>query len=144
TSIGIDTTSPYSVAWHNQPPAGTYTLVAEATDNVGNVTDSSTVTVTVANGATTPSVDMSTKVTAAVASGTTLSWSQTVGSQNNRILLVAASEEHSAACSTTSVTYGGVGLTKIGDTTTTLGNNGGNRDCVSLWYMLNPPTGTAT
>src|SRR5581483_2709495 len=52
TSIGIDTTSPYSVAWNNQPPAGTYSLVAEATDNVGNVTDSSTVTVTVANGAT--------------------------------------------------------------------------------------------
>ena len=52
--------------------------------------------------------------------------------------------ENSGACSTTSVTYGGVAMIKIGDTTTTTGQNGGNYDCVSLWYMLNPPTGTAT
>ncbi|HEY5059542.1 MAG TPA: hypothetical protein VII51_11060, partial [Gaiellaceae bacterium] len=144
TSIGIDTTSPYSVPWNGQPANGTYTIVARATDNVGNMTDSSTVTVTVSNGAGAASVDGSTVVTTSLASGTTLSWSQTVGSQPNRILLVSASMENSVSCSTTSVTYGGVAMVKIGDTTTTLGNGGGNRDCVSLWYMIDPPTGTAT
>ena len=143
TSIGIDTVSAYSVAWNGQPLNGTYTIVARATDNVGNTTDSSTVTVTVSNaGATTPSVDMATAVTFATATGTTLTWSQTVGAQSNRILLVSASEEHSLACSTTGVTYGGVPMILIGDITTT-GVVGPNRDCVSLWYMLNPPTGTA-
>ena len=50
TSIGApDSTAPYSVTWSGQPADGTYTVVAQATDKVGNTTDSSERTVTVDN-----------------------------------------------------------------------------------------------
>jgi len=44
--LGTDTTSPYSYAWVN-PPVGTYVLTAKATDNLGVVTTSAPVTITV-------------------------------------------------------------------------------------------------
>lgn len=49
TSIGTDTSFPYSQAWTPSSP-GTYALRARATDSVGNFTDS-TINVTVAGGA---------------------------------------------------------------------------------------------
>ena len=50
TAIGAaDTTAPYGVTWSNQPANGSYTLIARATDSVGNTTDSAPVTVTVNN-----------------------------------------------------------------------------------------------
>ena len=50
TAIGTpDTSAPYGVTWSNQPAPGQYTLLAQATDNVGNITDSTPVTVTNAN-----------------------------------------------------------------------------------------------
>jgi regulation of enolase protein 1 (concanavalin A-like superfamily) len=45
--LGSDTTSPFSVTWHNVP-AGTYSLKAVATDNEGATTTSAPITVTVA------------------------------------------------------------------------------------------------
>ncbi|HET6656454.1 MAG TPA: Ig-like domain-containing protein [Gaiellaceae bacterium] len=50
TAIGApDSAAPYSVAWSGQPADGTYTIVARATDNVGNATDSAERTVSVDN-----------------------------------------------------------------------------------------------
>src|SRR5215213_10151450 len=49
TPIGTDTSTPYAVKWNNLPTDGPYTLVARATDNVGNTTDSAPITVTVGN-----------------------------------------------------------------------------------------------
>ena len=50
TTIGSpDSTAPYSVTWNGQPADGTYTIVARATDNVGNTTNSAERTVTVDN-----------------------------------------------------------------------------------------------
>ena len=50
TTIGApDATAPYSVTWSGQPADGTYTIVARATDNVGNTIDSAERTVTVDN-----------------------------------------------------------------------------------------------
>src|SRR5439155_21265135 len=49
TSIGVDTSAPYTGTWSNVP-AGTYTLTAVATDNGGLHTTSSGVTVTVTGG----------------------------------------------------------------------------------------------
>ena len=46
TSLGVDTTAPYSVTW-NSPPAGTYSLTAKATDNLGATATSSAVNVNV-------------------------------------------------------------------------------------------------
>ena len=44
--LGTDTASPYSFVWSN-PPAGTYVLTAKATDNLGVVTTSAPVTISV-------------------------------------------------------------------------------------------------
>ena len=46
TSIGVDTTAPYSVAWNNVAP-GVHSLMAKATDNNGGLTPSSPVVVNV-------------------------------------------------------------------------------------------------
>ncbi|HZQ04091.1 MAG TPA: Ig-like domain-containing protein, partial [Gaiellaceae bacterium] len=52
TTIGsLLTSAPYRVTWSGQPADGTYTLLARAHDDVGNVTVSSPVTVTVDNTA---------------------------------------------------------------------------------------------
>ncbi|NJD31703.1 MAG: TIGR03118 family protein [Gammaproteobacteria bacterium] len=52
TSLGVSTTSPYSVQWDTTTVAnGAVTLTARATDANGNVATSSAVTVTVTNGA---------------------------------------------------------------------------------------------
>ena len=47
TVIGIDTKAPYAVVWSELPAAGTYTLVAQAVDRVGNTRTSAPVTVKV-------------------------------------------------------------------------------------------------
>jgi len=48
TPIGTDVTAPYSYTWSNVP-AGTYTITAKATDNLGAVTASTPVNITVTN-----------------------------------------------------------------------------------------------
>lgn len=48
TSLGIDPSSPHSLAWNNVP-AGTYTLTARATDNLGAVTASAPVVIMVSD-----------------------------------------------------------------------------------------------
>src|SRR5262249_9401677 len=53
TLLGTDTTNPYSFSWPNVAE-GTYTLTAKATDNVGAVTTSSPVTITVNPAGNTP------------------------------------------------------------------------------------------
>uniref|UniRef100_UPI00262F5A4C beta strand repeat-containing protein n=1 Tax=Propionivibrio sp. TaxID=2212460 RepID=UPI00262F5A4C len=59
TLIGTDTTSPYSIAWAN-PPTGTYTITAKATDSAGGVTTSTASTVTITASDTPPTVTLGT------------------------------------------------------------------------------------
>jgi Bacterial Ig domain/Calcineurin-like phosphoesterase/Fibronectin type III domain len=56
TTIATDTTAPYSFPWFSQPLDGTYTLLARATDKVGNFTDSSPVTLFIDNTAPTGAI----------------------------------------------------------------------------------------
>jgi hypothetical protein len=56
TPLGIDSTAPYSIPWTGQPADGEYTLLAVATDNVGNGVASTGVTITVDNTAPTNSL----------------------------------------------------------------------------------------
>jgi hypothetical protein len=50
--IGTSTTSPsYSLTWNSQPADGTYQVLARATDNAGNTTDSAKQTITIDNSA---------------------------------------------------------------------------------------------
>jgi len=69
--------------------------------------------------------------------GTTLSWSHTVGSGNNRILVVSlAISVFSPYPPATSVTYGGQPLTRQV-------LNGGNTPISEIWSLVAPPAGTA-
>lgn len=65
---------------------------------------------------------------------TSISWSHTVGSSSNRLLIVGVTASSAGA---SSVTYGGVNLTKLGSIT-------GSSVYSEIWYLKNPTSGTAT
>jgi hypothetical protein len=72
TNLGAeDTTSPYSVSWNTTAAAnGSHALTAVARDAAGNVTTAATVTVTVSNDTTPPSVSITAPAAAATVAGT--------------------------------------------------------------------------
>jgi hypothetical protein len=73
-SIGVDTTAPYSIPWNTTTTTnGTHRLTATTRDVLGLVSSSSSVTVTVSNDATPPTVALT-----APAAGATVSGSITV------------------------------------------------------------------
>lgn len=77
TSLGIDTSAPYSVTWTNAS-AGSHTFKAVATDNNNAVTSSATVSVTVAaasNDTTPPSVPGGLAAPSKTATTVNLAWS---------------------------------------------------------------------
>jgi len=65
TKLGEDTTAPFTYAW-NGVGAGTYSLTARATDDLGAGTTSVTSTISVASNNTAPSVSISYPVDAAI------------------------------------------------------------------------------
>ena len=69
-SIGSSTVSPYSATWSSQPADGLYKIVARATDNAGNTTDSAAVAVTVDNTAPIHGLTMASGSGAYLAGGT--------------------------------------------------------------------------
>ncbi len=78
TSLGTDTTSPYSVTWTNAA-AGSYAIKAVATDNAGATGTSATASITVntvtAPDTTAPSVPAGLAVTSVTSFSVNLSWS---------------------------------------------------------------------
>jgi alkaline phosphatase len=82
--------------------------------------------------------------------GTTLSWSHTVGSGNNRVLVVSVVTEDSTASDQriSSVKFNGVNMTAVpGSTkfrTAYSGSSYSSTLRTDLYYMLNPPVGTYT
>ena len=73
-------------------------------------------------------------------SGSSLTFSHTVGTNSDRLLVVGAQGEDASSsdCDVTNVTYNSIALIKIDDAlagTSTL-------QCVSLWYLFAPDTGT--
>src|SRR3990167_6399021 len=91
--------------------------------------------------ATLPLLDASsTDTDTAVSSGDahTLSWTaHTTAANNNRMLIVAAYQGDASGAIPTSVTYDGVSLTLLTSRVTGDG-------LISIWYLANPATGTAT
>jgi chitinase len=77
TSLGTDTTSPYSVTWTNAA-AGTYAIKAVATDNAGATGTSATANITVNTvgtpDTTAPSVPAGLAATSVTSSSVNLSW----------------------------------------------------------------------
>ncbi|MEO6102866.1 MAG: glycosyl hydrolase family 18 protein [Pseudoxanthomonas sp.] len=78
TSLGTDTTSPYSVTWSNAP-AGNYAIKAVATDNAGATGTSATANITVNTVGTpdtiAPSVPAGLAATSVTSSSVNLGWS---------------------------------------------------------------------
>lgn len=91
---------------------------------------------------------MAIKFDATAQSGDTVAspvtWSHTIGTNDNRLLLVAISVVGASAAGTcTAVTYNGVSMTKLQTTTNSdLGNNWFIESTV--WGLLNPATGVHT
>ncbi len=69
---------------------------------------------------------------------TSLTWSHTVGSGTNRILIVGVSLVRGDA-TVSSVTYGGVSLTSIGAL-----SDSGNNTRMEMWKLVAPTAGTAS
>ncbi|ROU09421.1 Ig-like domain-containing protein [Lysobacter enzymogenes] len=77
TSLGIDTTAPYSASWTNAA-AGNYAITAVATDNDGATTTSAAANITVNAGTpdtTAPSVPAGLAATSVTSSSVNLGWS---------------------------------------------------------------------
>lgn len=69
----------------------------------------------------------------------TESFSHTVASASERLLLVKVIGDGSIAFTVLGVTYGGVGLTRLGGSTPT-----SSHKLTDIWYMVAPTVGTAT
>ncbi len=84
-------------------------------------------------------------VTTSAPSGprSTVSFSHTVATQSNRILVVGTGAEDAAEadCNVTGVTFNGSPLTEIDDVVTA---TGAMRQCASLWYLVAPDSGAQT
>jgi len=82
--------------------------------------------------------------------GTTLSWSHTIGSGNNRVLVVGIVTKDSTAADQiiSSVKFNGVNMTPVSGSTKSRtvysGTSYSSTLRTDLYYMLNPPVGTYT
>lgn len=75
----------------------------------------------------------------ASSSGGTLTFAHTVGAGSNKILIVGISIDQTSTVTVIStVTYGGVAMTNVGNTTSTA-----DVMRISGWVLVNPPSGTA-
>ncbi|MGI9067891.1 MAG: beta strand repeat-containing protein [Pyrinomonadaceae bacterium] len=84
------------------------------------------------------SVDNTSSAGVAGANVTTLTWSHTVGTGSNRILIVGVSI-FGGGLTVSSVTYGGTALTRIGGQT-----DSGNKVRMEIWKLVAPASGTAS
>jgi len=75
--------------------------------------------------------------TSTPASAASFTWSHTVGTGANRILIVGVSIRNSSSQTVTSVTYAGAPLTNIGV------QANGDVVRIEMWRLVNPPSGTA-
>ncbi len=93
-------------------------------------------------------VDASSQGTQTNATSTTLSISHTTGTTANRLMLVgvAIGNEVGATYDVSSVTYGGVALTRVGKIAAPAGGGGSPNSLtqVEIWALANPASGTAS
>ncbi|HEX9823253.1 MAG TPA: fibronectin type III domain-containing protein, partial [Actinomycetota bacterium] len=116
----------------DSPGNGTYYYVVRAFYQSWESVNSNQASATVAVGI---AYDSSSSTTG---TGGSLTWSHTVGSDSNRVLVVGVSIRKSAK-TVTNVTYGGVGgFTQAGTQTFD-----GSDHRVEIWYQLMPAVGTA-
>ncbi len=74
-----------------------------------------------------------------VDSGLTISYSQTVGSGSDRILFSCVTDQSGISTNVSGITFNSVAFTKIAER-----NNGALDGVTSLWYLVNPASGSHT
>ncbi len=119
--------------------AGTYVFRLTATDNLG-ATGTDTMNVTVSSVALAVTFDsvsdsLARTATTSPSNASPISWSHTVGNNNNRILVVTTSQRSAAI--PTGITYAGTPMTQMvrSDSNAVIFS--------TIWYLINPPVGTA-
>ena len=110
---------------------GDFTI--DASNGTGGGGSGSIIFRTASPGATPLEFDTSTSQVQSAGSSATSTWNHTVGTGNNRLLIVDVAVENATTVS--SVTYGGQPLTLLSGLTNTVR--------AEMWYMINPPSGTA-
>jgi hypothetical protein len=114
TPLGRDDEAPFAVAWTDQPTDGIYTLIARATDRVGNRADSAPVTVLVANDTSAPNAPVLTLAEDepdAFVVGTQLIYNPGAGHEGAFTVRAEASDPDSGIATVTfPVVFGGDGV----------------------------------
>jgi hypothetical protein len=128
--LGFGTISTLTIS--NVIPANAGSYSVKVSNGVSSPVTSISAALSVIGGI---SVD---NVSSASTNGATLQWLHTVGSGNNRILIVTTAN-HDGNQTVTGVTYGGVTLTQVG-----MGFAPGNGNSCSLWSLVAPAPGTAS
>lgn len=105
--------------------------------SAGNYNDyKKTISMELSKNSQTPISSYNTSI-AAAQNTNILTWSHTVPSGTDRLLLVGISLNNIGNPSVTTVTYGTATLTKLGDV------SAGTHARVEIWYLINPAVGTA-
>ncbi len=127
-----DVTPRSTTTYLDTPAPGVYYYVIRAYTGLWESVDSVEVAATVTAGVGGIALGA---VSSTQGNGPTLSVSHTIGSGANRILVVGVASEREPVLS---ATYAGQSLTKIGSQ-----DDPANESRAELWYLLNPPVGTA-
>jgi cellulose/xylan binding protein with CBM9 domain/Big-like domain-containing protein/parallel beta helix pectate lyase-like protein len=139
-----DTTAPYTVTWNTGTvSSGSHTLTAVARDAAGNVTTSSTLTVTVANDTTAPTVSITSPTSGATFSTSlsplTLSGTAADAVGVSQVTWTNDRGGSGTATGTTSWTAGGIVLQSGSNVlTVTARDAAGNRQTVTLTVTYSP------
>lgn len=117
----------------------TYYYTVTAINATGS-TSSSEVSASPAAPTVTPVVDATSAANSGASQASSLSWTHTTGSGANRLLIVGVEGGAGAAnASITGVTYGGTALTRLQQVSTATPQR-----MADVWYMIAPPSGSAT
>ena len=128
TNFTVTVTAPLAGSMTNTVSSTATTIDTNLSNNNGSATNAQAVSTVAVNAG------LANSNCAQVANNTTLTWSQTVNSGNNGILLVGISLQNRNSV-VSSVTYGGIALTNIVYS---------RQNCpVEIWGLAAPPVGTA-
>lgn len=132
-----DSTAPFRYAAAGLA-TGFHSLQAVAKDSSGNSATSSVVNITVTNTAIpAATITFDAASSGSVAAANSCTWSHTVGSGVNRMLIVGISAEGTSTPNVSGVTYGGVPLLHVAG-----GRAFTSVDAVDMFYLISPTVGS--